>query len=263
MSIIGQEKLDTSKGLLYEDEYEMLFPDAESKANAFDKIAKLYYMNNFGSASKTDIDLLMFSMYLDRIYSMEEVEEKDFSDYRLSRILGITQQRINSLKERKELKYPSQFDWKNAFLKVLPKAELSGGKVYIFINDQRLYVELCNAVRELGSYSETTLTRQQFVVSPAVLVDLMVEVCPNDEKEQLRDSLISILRENHIDADKYLAKRMTFREVLKDNSAQIVDSILLSATQQIPIVGPALEPFVGSILKSINTYIETKNKAKF
>lgn len=45
--------------------YEKLFPNSGDKAGAFDKIAEMFYDKNFSSATKTEIELLMFSIYMD------------------------------------------------------------------------------------------------------------------------------------------------------------------------------------------------------
>lgn len=58
--------------------YEQLFADPNDKAEAFDKLAEMYYYSNFGTASKTEIDTLMFSLYLEQILN---VSQGDFSSY--------------------------------------------------------------------------------------------------------------------------------------------------------------------------------------
>lgn len=47
--------------------YRHLFPTEAVKAEAFDKIAELFYNCNFGSTSKADIETLMFSIFIERI----------------------------------------------------------------------------------------------------------------------------------------------------------------------------------------------------
>ena len=99
--------------------YNELFPDEKSKAEAFDTIARHYFFKNFGSTSKMDLELLLYSMYLERIYRCEGSEIVSSSDFALSKVLGITQSRVSSLKERKEAKYPSNFDLRKEFLPFL------------------------------------------------------------------------------------------------------------------------------------------------
>lgn len=75
----------------------------EEKIKNFDKLAEHYYNTNFGTVPKSDIDLLMFSFYLDHL--IIECSDKDFvldynkaSDYVISKTLGITQQKVKNLK---------------------------------------------------------------------------------------------------------------------------------------------------------------------
>ena len=51
---------------LEEDENYKLF-SKDDKAKAFDEIAKKFYLSNFGSTAKSDIETLMFSIYIERI----------------------------------------------------------------------------------------------------------------------------------------------------------------------------------------------------
>lgn len=52
--------------------YNYYFPTKEEKASAFDKIAERYYFANFGTMSKSDLETLLFSIYLEQILDREE-----------------------------------------------------------------------------------------------------------------------------------------------------------------------------------------------
>ena len=86
------------------ENYEKLFQtfegneDIEGKAQAFDKLAEKYYYCNFGSTSKADLDVLMFSIYIERILDKSQKDFNSYSDYTLSKNLGITQSKISNLK---------------------------------------------------------------------------------------------------------------------------------------------------------------------
>ena len=77
--------------------FNLLFYDAQEKAKAFDKIAEVYYNRNFGSISKSDFDVLMFSIYIERLLEKDESDMDSYSDYELSKQLGITQSKIKNL----------------------------------------------------------------------------------------------------------------------------------------------------------------------
>lgn len=111
-------------------QYEMLFPTLESKAMAFDKVAEKFYFINFGSSSKSDIDVLMFSIYLEQILGKTEYDLDSYSDYTLSKLLGITQNKVSNLKVKKELLYPYQdFSWKDSFGRILRNYRYENGKI--------------------------------------------------------------------------------------------------------------------------------------
>ena len=84
--------------------YNELFKD-EDKVKAFDKIAEKYYFSNFGSTSKTDFETLMFSIYIEQLLKKNQVDYNAYSDYTLSKQLGITQSKVSNLKVRKEMLY--------------------------------------------------------------------------------------------------------------------------------------------------------------
>ena len=58
----------------------------EEKQACFDKISELYFCKNFGSTSKADLEVLLFSEYIGHCISAGE----PYDDYTLSKQLGIT-----------------------------------------------------------------------------------------------------------------------------------------------------------------------------
>ena len=71
--------------------YEELFAEFD-KTDAFDRIAELFYNKNFSSASKSEIELLMFDFYMKALikkYKDDETGIIDYntcSDYRIAKI---------------------------------------------------------------------------------------------------------------------------------------------------------------------------------
>lgn len=126
-----------------EETYKHLFPTESVKAEAFDKIAELFYNCNFGSTTKMNIETLMFSIYLERILDEKGPENFNaYSDYTLSKALCITQSRVSSLKIRKELLYPYiGFEWKKSFELLSKKAIFEDGKIKLYIPDKNLFLK--------------------------------------------------------------------------------------------------------------------------
>lgn len=169
--------------------YNEFFSD-EAKIAAFDKIAECYYECNFGTMQKSDMDLLMFSVYLDQILKRSENESKTYSDYTLSKYLGITQRRISSFKEKKELVYPYEgFDWHKSFLRVSDNARYESGKIKINISDKNLYLEIKNAIEEMGGYVDVQINPNLLQVSPEYFVDLLMSLGEEDDRKAFRSNL--------------------------------------------------------------------------
>ena len=120
--------------------YEQLFSndageeDLAGKAKAFDQIAEKYYFGNFGSVGKSDLDVLMFSIYIERILNKSQDNFSTYSDYTLSKQLGITQTRISNLKVKKELQYPYEdFNWRKRLADISQNAIYDEGRIKLHI----------------------------------------------------------------------------------------------------------------------------------
>ncbi len=64
------------------------------------------FSRRFGSFSKSDYEILMFTVYLDSL-------NRPARDYDISVELGITESKVRNLRVRSQLLYPKEMDWKN------------------------------------------------------------------------------------------------------------------------------------------------------
>ena len=116
------------------EKYDELFATEADKAAAFDEIARRFYFANFATMSKSDFETLLFSLYLEQILNCSENNYDAYSDYTLSKVLGVPQSRISTLKVRKELQYPySKFNWKESFKRISQRAIYEGRKIRLYI----------------------------------------------------------------------------------------------------------------------------------
>lgn len=218
----------------------MNFTD-EEKIIVFDKIAELYFEKNFGSTTKADFETLLFSEYLEHCMRCDE----PYDDYSLSKKLGITQSRIRSLKERKELKYPySDFDWKDAFVKSASNAKYDETDHYVkfIIQDVNVLSEVRHFIEEKGWYDECSLNRKLLRIP----LDCFTEICIEDESIT---NLFSPEAKKAIkkisDADSEISK------LLDDFSKEGLKSFMMSASKEailavlpcLPFGGPAKAAF--------------------
>ena len=149
-----------------------LTPDEQTALAA--KIEELYFHQNFGSLSKADFELLLFSEFIEHCLTHDE----PFDDYTLSKELGISQARIRTLKERKELKYPHKgFAWKKAFAESVKDAKYDKSDHYIkmIIQDVNVMNEARHYIEEHGWYDECSLNRKLLRIPLGCFVDICVE----------------------------------------------------------------------------------------
>lgn len=231
----------TNPKTIAQEKYASLFFDAESKAAAFDKIAELYYFGNFGSTSKADFDVLMFSLYLEQILNQSEDDIWSYSDYKLSKLLGITQQKVGSLKVKKELKYPyKQFDWRESFRRICKKAQYIDGRIRLNIPDRNLFLEIKNAVEEQGGYLEMQLNSSLLVIHPEFFVDLMLCVQECEDKKKLKKEICQELRKHSVSTVDFDKKGFGALCREKNWGTEILCCIL----ELIPSVGSLVADFV-------------------
>ncbi|MCH5273663.1 MAG: hypothetical protein J1E35_08310 [Lachnospiraceae bacterium] len=218
------EKVELEK--LYKD----LFPSEKEKAAAFDEIAKQFYFCNFGTMQKSDIETLLFSLYLDRILEMSEEDMQSYSDYTLSKYLGITQNKVSALKVRKELKYPyPKFDWKKSFACISKNARYENGKIKIHIPDKNLYFEIKNAIESMGGYVDVQLNSTLLQVSPEYFLDLILKISDEADREVLIKKLNEEFHERKISIEAIEKELMGTR--LKECGCDTVVEIIIGMAE--------------------------------
>ena len=226
--------------------YDMLFPDDRVKAEAFDKIAENYYFCNFGEMSKSDYEVLLFSLYIDRILESSADDMQTYGDYILSKYLGVTQSKIKGLKEKKELKYPnSKFDWKSLFYGIIKNARYENGKIKINIPDRNLYIEINNAISNAG-YIEQNLSPTLLTISPEYFINLILEISDETDRNKIISDIKKCLKTNKLDISEL--EKQTIGEFLTENKSDIGISLMSDLINFIPVAGPQISRLIKSTL---------------
>ena len=172
----------------------------DEKERAFDRIIDEYFSKSFGSMSKTNIDILFFSVYQE--HCIESGKNSD--DYSMAQELGISQGRIRSLKMNAELQYPRQeFNWKNQFAEYIKKAIYDKNKdmIKVMIPDVIVMNELRHYLEIKGWFDEYSLNPKLFQCR----VDFFLDLCESlkDENENLLDEKnIKKIKQEKISADE-------------------------------------------------------------
>ena len=208
----------------------------EQKVCAFDEIAKHFYNGNFGTMQKSEVDLLMFSIYIEHILDKSEDDINSYSDYELAKQLGITQSTVSNLKVKKQLKYPyEKFDWRKSFKRVCKNARLESGKMKINLRDKNLYYELKNQIDMSGGYVEGSLTPNLLIITPEEFFDLTKTIMTPKEIDGLEEIIKEKNREEKDFCEKF--EKASTGEILKAKFGAGMVSMVLEA---IKIVSPGI-----------------------
>jgi len=164
----------------------------ERNAEKFKEIAKNYYNKNFGTFSKSEIDLLMFKFFYEDLQSQNTdgigtEKNTPLSDYRISKELGITERRVRDLRIRYYLKYGKEYDWKKDFVRLIQNARYdeTSHKIFLNIPDPALYIEIQNYIEENGAYIEKQLNSKLLQMRAESFIDLVISAESTDNRDKI------------------------------------------------------------------------------
>ncbi len=141
-------------------------------ADSFQKIAEVCYEKNFGRLSKSDMEVLLFSIYLEHCLR----NRMAYDDYTLAIQLGIPETRVRNLKVKKELQYPySEYNWKKAFVERIQYAKYDDKKalVKVSILDPNVRRDVEHYIDSQNWYSEYQLNSKLLQMR----ADQFIEMC--------------------------------------------------------------------------------------
>ena len=208
----------------------------EEKVAIFNKIEQNYFVRNFGTMTKVDFETLLFSEYIEHCIK----NGLPYDDYSLSKTLGITQARVRSLKERKELKYPYEgFCWQKAFAESVKNAKYDARDHYVkmIIQDVNVMNEVRNFIETQGWYDDCSLNKKLLRIP----LDCFVEICCLSEEiectftEETKKAVRKISNSENIAVKNFLL----------DFSKEGLKSFLMTASKEILIETLKLLPFGG------------------
>lgn len=161
--------------------------------------------------------------------------------------LGITQNRVSTLKVKKELKYPyAKFNWKKSFERISKNAQYENGKIKMHIPDKNLYLEIKNFVESEGGYIDVQLNTNLLQISPECFIDLMMEILDEQNRKTLCKKLKKKFDEEKIDT-KFIEEK-SVKTILKGKGKNIAIDIIMD------MVGTGIttiNPLVGRIISNV------------
>ena len=161
---------------------------AEHLAQAFQKRMEeaQLFSNRFGSFSKSDYEILMFTVFQDTL-------AEPMRDYDLSIALGITESKARSLRIKSQLVYPRKLDWVQAIEKALSHGyyDPTTKQITITLDDPSIQSCLKNMIEERCGIVGQTLNRSQLVlpVESFLLLASFAEENPDEVIKKLNQML--------------------------------------------------------------------------
>lgn len=231
------------------EEYKNLF-EKYDKAKASDTLAELFYDRNFATASKSEIELLMFSFYLDATIAaytdkQNVLDYKKASDYHVAKQLGITQEKVRNLKVKKQARYPVAFEWQKSLESIRDNIRLDGGRIIIPINDPNLRIEIKNFITENGGFVDVESGKDYLRIRIEYYLMLMYYTLDSKDRKEFQKEM-----------KKQLKKDNTNEHIFDDtNKIELANNMLSLANSGIEIVNN-----VTSILNPQNTLVSILSK---
>lgn len=152
---------------------EVEFSEHEA-AEAFHKIASRFYERNFGAASKTEIELIMFGILVEKA--------PELSDLALAKRLGITPQMVSNRRTKLALRNDLEScDWAESLLKVLDSGTYvlretkSGCEMKIMFPSKMAVYEFEDALRGCGHYFDNSFNSLVVVAPMSAIFHLLFE----------------------------------------------------------------------------------------
>ncbi len=219
------------------EEYERLFEKFD-KTKAFDTLAELFYDRNFATASKSEIDLLMFSFYLDATitaYTNEQnvLDYTQASDYHIGQQLGITQEKVRNLKVKKQARYPVDFEWQKSLESIRDNIRLDGGRIIIPINDPNLRIEIKNFITENGGFVDVESGKDYLRIRIEYYLMLMYYTLDIEDRKEFQKEM-----------KEELKKKSTNEHIFDDtNKVEIINNILSLVNSGLETVGKVISIF--------------------
>ena len=180
----------------------------DKKAEYFDKIAELFFEGNFGTTTKSEIDLLMFNFFMESMIEMNMdnngvLDYRICSDYQIGKELGITKERVRNLKIKKQARYPHEFDWRKSLESIESNIvfDEKDHRIIIPIQDPNLYLEIQNFIEENGGYIEIQRNRSVLQMRPEHFLLLLYEGIEDEkEKKKIQKKVILQLKKRNEEA---------------------------------------------------------------
>ena len=186
------------------------------------------FTNRFGSFSKADYEVLMFTVYLDSL-------DKPARDYEISRDLGITEQRVRNLRIKSQLVFPQEINWIQQMENALQSGTYDDGMVTITLEDPSVRNRIRYEVESKAGTVNLSLSSKQLVLP--VESFLILAACAESDIDKVIEKLNEEFGKCDEIKDK-IQKDKLGKRVLKGvgNIASVLETVLSVYSTGAPII---------------------------
>ena len=148
-------------------------------AEAFYKLASLFYEQNFGTLSKQEFEIQMFKYFLS--FAEQQFEESEITDFFIAKKLGITPQVVRNRKTKLFLKEGIERDWRDSLISALKskayvfRERSSGWEMKVMLPSKLDVYGFEDALMAHGHYFDNSFNNLVVIVSMTSLIALMLE----------------------------------------------------------------------------------------
>lgn len=178
------------------------------KQKLLEEISDMFFNKNFGTKSKSEIELMLFKLYLESAQDIAEDDNNAVSDYKLGRELGISPTRVRNLRTKVDFQL-KDYEWKKELEKVLINQQnisKKDDKIQITIRSRSLFYAIEDWVEDNGQTLEITLNPKQLIISKDYFYKLLTHIGTIDDIQ-----------------NREIIKRINLKYKVKDNIENVIE----------------------------------------
>lgn len=208
----------------------------DEKEKLATEIVSLYLDSGFGSASKREIDLLIFH------HVTQAREHRGKSNYELSALLKIPESRVKTFRLTSALKH-QDINTKAILGNIIIRlsrgqqfTSVDNGKIELSLEDPVEKRELENLLKSKGHFAEYTFNAEVLRIAPVRLFELIVE-----NMERAEDQFNALVRQ-HIDDQAASERILKGASTLKQKFARFREE-KITTSNILSLIGAAASVF--------------------
>lgn len=204
----------------------------DNSKEPYEIIKDNYFNKNFGSLSKSEIDLLMFKFYIEDLIKNNKDEDGTvnysiISDYKIAKELGITPQRVRNLKVKKELVFPqSDFNWKDSLRRVLENENairILNGNIKVNIPDPNLFYAIQDYIEDEGGYLDIQLNTKLLSVPIEDFMTLFKLIGTEEECKEIEKTIEKEYKKINKSNETTLSKIQMISAIVSSSASAVAD----------------------------------------